>query len=196
MMRTAFRGLVATVVLAVITGLLYPLAITGLAQLILRHKAEGSLVTSEGRVVGSPLIGQAWEEPKWFYGRPSAIAEPYDASTSSGSNLGPSSKDLAAAFGERLSAIMKLEDPYHPGLKAAEVPVDLVTASGSGLDPHISPAAALFQARRIADARNVAVADVERLVRDHTEGRTLGFLGQPRVNVLELNLALEQGEGR
>lgn len=192
MMRNALRALIATVVLAGLTGLVYPLIMTGFAQLALPGKADGSLVKADGRVVGSSLIGQVWEGPEWFYGRPSAISDPYDASTSSGSNLGPLSKDLADAIKERIAAIMAVDGPYHPGLDASDIPVDLLTASASGLDPHISPEAAMFQAARIAAVRGLPLARVRALIREHTAGRTVGILGQPRVNVLELNLALQR----
>lgn len=193
MTRTVIRAVLATLVLAVLTGLVYPLVITGVAQVAFHSKANGSLVTADGRTIGSSLIGQQWKGPQWFYGRPSAIDD--DASTSSGSNLGPLSQDLADEIAKRVAAIEKTEGPYNPGLSAADIPVDLVTASGSGLDPDISPAAARFQAPRIAAVRRLPIAEVQKLIDEHTMGRTLGFLGEPRVNVLELNLAL-QGLGQ
>jgi K+-transporting ATPase ATPase C chain len=178
------------VALAVLTGLVYPLAITGIAQLTMSDKADGSLVRVEGRVVGSSSIGQLWEGEEWFHGRPSAID--YDASTSSGSNLGPTSQALADLIEERAQAVLDLEGPYHPGLTVADIPVDLLTASASGLDPHISVAAAELQAARVAEVRGLALAEVTALIDDHTAGPALGFLGKERVNVLELNLALER----
>ncbi len=192
MIRSATRAVRATLVLAVITGLLYPLAMTALAQVAFRSKADGSLIESGGGTVGSSLIGQAWTGPQWFYGRPSATSTPYDASASSGSNLGPLSRTLAEDIRARIDAILAVEGPYHAGLAASDIPVDLVTSSASGLDPDISPAAARFQAPRIAAVRGVTLADVERLIEEHTQGRTLGVLGEPRVNVLELNLALQR----
>jgi K+-transporting ATPase ATPase C chain len=177
-------------VLGLLTGLAYPLAITGIAQLTMSDKADGSLVQVDGQVVGSSSIGQVWDGDQWFHGRPSAID--YDASTSSGSNLGPTSQALADAIGERAQAILELEGPYNPGLTIADIPVDLLTASASGLDPHISVEAAELQAPRIAEVRGLSLEQVRALIDDHTEGRALGFLGQERVNVLELNLALEQ----
>jgi K+-transporting ATPase ATPase C chain len=189
--RNAARALIATVVLAVLTGLVYPLAMTGLAQVAFHGKANGSLVKVNGDTVGSSLIGQQWTGPEWFYGRPSAISDAYDASTSSGSNLGPLSKALADAIKERVDAIIELEGPYQPGLTAAGIPVDLLTASASGLDPHVSPAAAEFQAPRIAAARHIPLERVLALIRAHSESRAFGILGEPRVNVLELNLALQ-----
>jgi K+-transporting ATPase ATPase C chain len=192
MMRNAVRALLTTAVLAVLTGLVYPLAMTAFAQVVFPEKADGSIVRVNGRPVGSALIGQAWQGPEWFYGRPSATAEPYDASASSGSNLGPLSQALADAIEQRVHAIVTLESPYHSGLTASGIPVDLLTASASGLDPDVSPAGALFQAPRIAATRGLALESVVGLIDAHTEGKTLGFLGEPRVNVLELNLALAQ----
>lgn len=189
MMRGLIRAVRGTAVLAVLTGLVYPLVITGVAQVAFRDKADGSLVQADGRTVGSSLIGQEWNGPEWFYGRPSATG--YDASASSGSNLGPLSRALADDIRKRIQAVMAVDGPYHPGLTPADIPVDLLTASASGLDPDISPAAAMFQAPRIAAVRGLPLAEVKRLIAVHTQGRTLGFLGEPRVNVLELNLALE-----
>jgi K+-transporting ATPase ATPase C chain len=191
MIRNALRALIATLVLAALTGLIYPLAMTGFAQIAFRHKADGSLVKVDGSTVGSSLIGQAWDGPEWFYGRPSAIPDPYDASTSSGSNLGPRSKVLADTIKTRVSAILELEGPYHPGLAVADIPVDLLTSSASGLDPDISPAAALLQAGRIAAERNLPLAEVQALIAEHTVGRTWGLFGESRVNVFELNLGLQ-----
>jgi K+-transporting ATPase ATPase C chain len=163
---------------------------TGIGQLAFGAKADGSLVEADGRAVGSSLIGQQWKGPQWFYGRPSAID--YDASTSSGSNLGPRAKPLADEIRKRAEAIIALEGPYHSGLTTADIPVDLLTASSSGLDPNITPEAARFEAPRVAAARGLALDRVLQLIDEHTDGRTLGFLGEPRVNVLELNLALVQ----
>jgi K+-transporting ATPase ATPase C chain len=193
MMRNAIRALRAVVVLALLTGLAYPLAITGIAQLTMAGKADGSLVRVDGRVVGSSSIGQLWEGEEWFHGRPSAID--YDASTSSGSNLGPNSQELSDLIAERVAAVLELEGPYVPGLTAADIPVDLVTASASGLDPHISPQAAGLQAPRIAEVRGLPLDRVLALIEEHTERPGLGFLGEERVNVLELNLALEGSGG-
>jgi K+-transporting ATPase ATPase C chain len=194
MMRTVLRALLATVVLAVLTGLLYPLVMTGVAQVAFHAKANGSLVQADGRTVGSSLIGQQWTGPHWFYGRPSAIHD--NASMSSGSNLGPLSSTLAQDIKKRVAAIIKIDGPYHPGLTAAQIPVDLLTASGSGLDPDISPAAAYFQAPRIAAVRGLPPGEVRSIIASRVEGRTFGFLGEPRVNVLELNLALQAlGQG-
>jgi len=188
-MRTAVRALIAAVILVLLTGVVYPLVMTGFAHVALRHDADGSLIQKDGIDVGSNLIGQAWEGSEWFYGRPSAVD--YDASTSSGTNLGPTSQTLSDDITKRISQILKLEGQYTPGLTAAQIPVDLLTASGSGLDPDISVQAARFQAPRIAAVRHLSVDQVQSLIDEHTTGKTLGFLGQPFVNVLDLNLALD-----
>jgi potassium-transporting ATPase KdpC subunit len=187
---TAFRALRAVVVLALLTGLAYPLVMTGIAQLTMSSKADGSLLRVDGKVVGSSSIGQLWEGKEWFHGRPSAID--YDASTSSGSNLGPNSQELSDQIAERADAILKLEGPFNAGLTVADIPADLLTASASGLDPDISVAAAELQAPRIAEVHGLSLEQVRSLIDEHTKGPTLGFLGEERVNVLELNLALAQ----
>lgn len=193
MIRNAVRACVALIVLTVLTGVVYPVVITGVAQLTMGAKADGSLVRVGDRIVGSSSVGQLWRGEEWFHGRPSAVD--YDASTSSGSNLGPTSQDLAYLITERADAVLALEGPYHPDLKASDIPVDLLTASASGLDPDISVAAAELQASRIASVRGLAPEVVASLIDRFTEGRTLGLLGQPRVNVLELNLALQRRGG-
>lgn len=180
-------ALVLFVLLSLITGLLYPLAVTGVAQGVFPQQASGSLVTRDGQVVGSALIGQSFSDPKHFWSRPSATAPmPYNAALSSGSNLGPSNPALHDAVKARIAALREA-DPGNP----LPVPVDLVTASASGLDPHISRAAADWQVARVARSRGVAEAYVHALVVQHTEGAWLGFIGEPRVNVLRLNLALD-----
>lgn len=174
--------------MTVLTGILYPLAATGVAQVLFPGKANGSLVQKSGKTVGSSLIGQAFSSPVYFWGRPSATApNPNNGASSSGSNQGPTNPALTDAVKQRIDAL-KQADPSN----TAAVPVDLVTASGSGLDPEISPAAARYQTARVARARNLPVTTVERLVDAHTAGRQFGMLGEPRVNVLELNLALDQ----
>jgi K+-transporting ATPase ATPase C chain len=190
MIKVAIRATLTTLVLAVLTGLVYPLVITGIAQVGIGSKANGSLITVGGQVVGSSSIGQLWTGDKWFYGRPSAVS--YDASTSSGTNLGPTSAALAQQVKDRAAAILKQEGPYNPGLTIAQIPVDLLTASGSGLDPDISEAAALLQVPRIAAARGLPIATVRALVESHLQHAQYGFLGLPRVNVLRLNIALSR----
>ena len=187
-MRTWIVAVRISLVTLVLTGLVYPLASTGLAQLLFRQQANGSLVTdARGRVVGSELIGQSWSKPYYFHGRPSAAGDKgYDATASSGSNFGTTSKKLR----ERVDGDIAHLHADNPGAPS-DAPDDLVTASASGLDPHISPAAARWQVPRIAKARNVDAARVRELVETHVDGRDFGFLGEPRVNVLALNLDLD-----
>lgn len=175
-------------VLTVLTGAVYPALVTGIAQIVFSDTANGSLIADEaGKPTGSRLIGQPFTDPKYLWGRPSATAPfPYNAGASSGSNLGPTNPALVDAVSARVKALRDA-DPNN----SAPVPVDLVTASGSGLDPHISPAAAEYQVERVARARKLPPATVRELVAHHTEGRTWGILGEPRVNVLVLNLALD-----
>ncbi|MGE0469492.1 MAG: potassium-transporting ATPase subunit KdpC [Nitrospira sp.] len=180
-------ALIMLLLLTVLTGLVYPLAVTGLAQLLFPDQANGSLIVREGRVIGSRLIGQYFDKPEYFWSRPSATAPfPYNAAASGGSNLGPSNPVLIEAVNARVAAL-RAADPGND----LPIPVDLVTASGSGLDPHISPAAAQYQAKRVARARSLDESTVQTLVVQHTEGRQYGLLGERRVNVLQLNLALD-----
>lgn len=183
-------ALLMLLIWTVITGVAYPLAVTGLSQLLFPKQANGSLIKdSQGQPLGSELIGQAFSDPKYFWGRPSATSPyPYNAAASSGSNLGPTNPALADAVKARINALREA-DPEN----AMPIPVDLVTASGSGLDPHISPAAAEYQINRVAKARNLDVGKVRDLVGQHTEPRQWWVLGEPRVNVLGLNLALDGG---
>lgn len=174
--------------LTVVTGILYPLAVTGVTQLVFPGRANGSLMPGEKGYAGSALLGQPFDDPKYFWGRLSATPDfPYNAASSSGSNLGPSNPALVEAVKARIEALQKAD----PGNKAA-VPIDLVTSSGSGLDPHLSPAAALYQASRVARERGLPEDRVRRLVEESTEPRQWGFLGEPRVNVLKLNLVLNE----
>lgn len=180
--------LVLTGSLTVLTGLVYPLLVTGVAQVAFPTQARGSLIVRQGQILGSDLIGQHTENPRNFWGRLSATGGyPTHAANSGGSNLAPSHPDLKARAEARIKAL-QAADPGNPAL----VPADLVTASGSGLDPHITPAAAEYQVARVARFRGLESTRVRQLAREHTEGRTLGFLGEPRVNVLRLNLALEE----
>jgi len=201
MLKEIRPAIVLLLGLTLITGLAYPLAMTGIAGFIFPSQAQGSLIEKDGKVVGSALIGQAFTDDKYFHGRPSAtnapdpkdssktVDAPYNASNSMGSNLAPTNKALI----DRVKAdvdMLKKENG------SASVPIDLVTTSGSGLDPHISPGAALFQVPRIAKARNISEDSVRQLVQERTEGRFLGLLGEPRVNVLALNLALDRAAGK
>src|SRR2546426_11726261 len=183
-------ALVSLAFLTIVTGLAYPAIVTGIAQVAFPYRANGSLVVKDGKTLGSELIGQPFDDAKYFWGRPSATTPfAYNAGSSSGSNLSPTNPDLVRAVQARVAAL-RAADPGN----TASVPVDLVTASGSGLDPHISPAAALYQVLRVAKARNLEVAAVREVVEANIEGRWLGVLGEPRVNVLALNLALD-GKG-
>ncbi|EKS42485.1 K(+)-transporting ATPase subunit C [Afipia clevelandensis] len=197
MLREIRPAIVFLVGLVAITGLVYPLAMTGAAQLLFPYRAQGSLIEKDGKVIGSSLIGQQFSDEKYFRGRPSAttapdpqdssktVSAPYNAANSGGSNLGSTSKALAERLKEGVETLRK-ENP------AAAVPVDLVTTSGSGLDPDISPEAALFQVPRVAKARNLPEARVRSVVEGMIAQRTLGFLGEPRINVLQLNLAMDR----
>ncbi|HYK06975.1 MAG TPA: potassium-transporting ATPase subunit KdpC [Gaiellaceae bacterium] len=184
MRRQLLPAVVTFLALTLLCGIAYPLAVTGVAQVVFPSRADGSLVERDGRIIGSRLIGQSFQSPRYFHPRPSAAGDGYDAMSSSASNLGPTNPDLLDAVAERRTA--------YEQANGGPAPVDAVTASASGLDPHISPANALTQAGRVARERGLDLADLLRLIDEHTDGRSLGFLGEPGVNVLELNLALDQ----
>jgi K+-transporting ATPase ATPase C chain len=187
MLREIRNALMVFLMLTLLTGILYPLAVTGLGRVLFADQAQGSIVTRDGRAVGSRLLGQGFADPGHFWSRPSATGpQPYNGAASSGTNQAPTNPALIEAIQQRVAALREAD----PG-NEAPVPVDLVTASGSGLDPHITPAAAHYQAPRVARARGLGEAQVRTLVDAHTEGRTFGVLGEPRVNVLQLNLALD-----
>jgi potassium-transporting ATPase KdpC subunit len=181
-------AILSLALMTVVTGVAYPILVTAVAQVAFPHQANGNLILRDGKPVGSALIGQSFDDPKYFWGRPSATSPfPYNAGSSAGSNLSPTNPDLLKAVQDRVAAL-RAADPGN----TAPVPVDLVTASGSGLDPHISPAGALYQAGRVARARGLDPPVVRQMVEQHIEGRLLGLLGEPRVNVLALNLALDR----
>jgi K+-transporting ATPase ATPase C chain len=191
-MKTVITSILMTVVLTLLVGIIYPLAMTGIAQLLFPHQANGSLVTLNGKVVGSSLIGQSFGSPKFFHGRPSAAGTGYDGMNSGGSNLGPTSKALMDRLTHDRDSLTKL----YPELKGVELPADFLTTSGSGLDPDISVANAMLQAPIVARFNNLPADTVMAMVNAHIKGRDLGFLGEPHVNVLELNLDLLNRVGK
>ncbi len=195
-MRTLARSLIVIVLSTLLFGFVYPIVMTGFAQVAFKNKANGSLITRNGVVVGSKLAAQAFTSPKYFQSRPSATAPAYNAGATTFANLGPTNPDLAKNVKAAAAAILKLEGPYNPGLAIGDIPVDAVTTSASGIDPDISPANAALQSRRVAAVRHVPLAAVQKLIRQSTDGRSLGFLGEPGVNVLELNLALDRLGGK
>ena len=192
MIRLLGRSTLAVVVLTLVFGLAYPLILTGFAQVVFSDRANGSLVERDGKIVGSRLAAQAFTKPEYFHPRPSATSPEYDAAATTFANLGPTNPDLAKAVRQRALAILKLERPYNPGLGIGDIPVDAVTTSASGIDPDISPANARLQAARVAKVRGLSIDRVSQLIDDNTHGRWLGIFGEPGVNVLELDLALDR----
>jgi potassium-transporting ATPase KdpC subunit len=195
-MRDLKSSLIAVVVLTLVFGLAIPSLFTGFAQLAFSSQANGSLIKRDGKVIGSRLAAQAFTKPRYFHPRPSSTSPAYNAGGTTFANLGPTNPDLAKAVKQNAQAILKLERPYNPGLTIHDIPVDAVTTSGSGIDPDISPANARLQSRRVAAVRHLPLATVQRLIDENTDGRSLGFLGEPGVNVLRLNLALDKLEGK
>jgi len=187
------RGAVVAIVLCTLAfGFAYPAVMTGFAQVAYKDKANGSLITRNGKVVGSRLAAQEFKSSKYFHERPSATSPAYNAGATTFANLGPTNPQLAKNVKTAAAAILKLEGPYNPGLKIGDIPVDAVTTSGSGIDPDISPAYAQLQSRRVAAVRRLPLETVQLLIRQNTDGRSLGFFGEPGVNVLNLNLALDK----
>lgn len=195
-MRSIVSSLLAIVVLTLVFGFAYPAVMTGFAQVAFKHQADGSLITVDGKVVGSRLAAQGFSGARYFHERPSATSPAYNAGGTTFANLGPTNQQLATEIRQRAAAILKLEGPYNPGLTVHDIPVDAVTTSGSGIDPDISPAYAALQSRRIAAVRHLPLATVRKLISENTTGRSWGFFGEPGVNVLELNLALDSLGGK
>ncbi len=192
MIQLLGRSAIAVVVLTLVFGVAYPVVFTGFSQLLFSDKADGSMIERDGKIVGSKLAAQAFTKPQYFHPRPSATSPEYNAAATTFANLGPTNPDLAKAVRRRALAILKLERPYNPGLTIGDIPVDAVTTSASGIDPQISPANALLQAARVAKVRGLSPERVSQLIDRNTDGRWLGIFGEPAVNVLELNLALDQ----
>jgi potassium-transporting ATPase KdpC subunit len=192
MLRDLKSSVIAVVVLTLVLGFGIPALFTGFAQVAFSSQADGSLVKVDGKVVGSRLAAQAFTKPQYFHPRPSATAPAYNAGGTTFANLGPTNPDLAKNVRTGARAILKLERPYNPGMTIHDIPVDAVTTSGSGIDPDISPAYAALQSHRVAAVRHVPLATVQQLISDNTDGRSWGFFGEPGVNVLKLNLALDR----
>lgn len=191
-MRTAVSSVIAIVLTTAFFGFAYPLVMTGIAQVAFKHQANGSLITRNGTVVGSKLAAQEFTGKQYFHERPSGTSPAYNAGATTFANLGPTNPDLAKNVKAAAEAILKLEAPYNPGLTIGDIPVDAVTTSGSGIDPDITPANAALQSRRVAAVRHLPLATVQQLVKKYGHGRSWGFFGEPGVNVLELNLALDK----
>jgi K+-transporting ATPase ATPase C chain len=195
-MRAALASIVAIVLCTAVVGLAYPALMTGIGELAFAHKANGSLLHRNGQIVGSSLAAQNFTWPRYFHERPSATSPSYNAAFTTFSNLGPTNPALAKLVRGNAQAILKLERPYNPGLTIHQIPVDAVVPSGSGIDPDISPAYAQLQARRVAAIRHLPLATVQNLIQQSTDDRALGFFGEPGVNVLELNIALDKQGGK
>jgi potassium-transporting ATPase KdpC subunit len=192
MRRSIVTSLIAILLTTAFFGLVYPLVMTAFAQVAFKHQANGSLIERSDRVVGSKLAAQSFTGKQYFHARPSGTSPAYNAGGTTFSNLGPTNADLAKNVTAAAAAILRLEGPYNPGLTIRAIPVDAVTTSGSGIDPDISPAYAALQSRRVAAVRNLSLATVQGLVKKYDHGRSFGFFGEPGVNVLELNLALDR----
>jgi len=190
--KTIVSSVIAIVVFTLFFGFAYPAVMTGFAQVAFKHKADGSLITVNGKVVGSELAGQEFKSPRYFHERPSATSPAYNAGATTFANLGPTNPDLAKNVKAAADAILELERPYNPGLTVGDIPVDAVTTSGSGIDPHITPAYAALQSRRVAAVRKLPLSTLQQLIDQNTDGRSLGFFGEPGVNVLKLNVALDK----
>ena len=195
-MKTIVRSVIAIVAMTAFFGFAYPAVMTGFAALAFHHNSTGSLIERNGRIVGSRLAAQSFTWPRYFHERPSATVPAYNAGATTFDNLGPTSPDLAKFVHDQAQAILKLEKPYNPGLTIHDIPVDAVTTSASGIDPDISPAYAALQSRRVAAIRHLPLATVQRLIKQNTDGRSWSFFGEPGVNVLELNLALDKLGGK
>jgi K+-transporting ATPase ATPase C chain len=194
--RNVVSSVVAIVVITAVFGFGFPALMTGFSQLAFNHQANASLITKNGKVVGSELAAQGFTKPYYFHERPSATSPAYNAGATTFDNLGPTNPDLLKQIQGYAQAILKLERPYNPGLTVHDIPVDAVTTSGSGIDPDISPAYAQLQSRRVAAVRHMPLSQVQKLISDNTDGRSLDFFGEPGVNVLKLNLALDQAQGK
>jgi K+-transporting ATPase ATPase C chain len=190
-MAALVRSAIVVVLATVVFGFAYPALMTAFASVAFAGKSTGSLIHRNGHIVGSRLAAQSFTQTRYFRERPSGTAPPYNAGATTFLNLGPTSADLAKLVAQNAQSILKLERPYNPGLTVHDIPVDAVTTSGSGIDPDISPAYAALQARRVAAVRHIPLSTVEELIKQNTDGRSLGFFGEPGVNVLELNLALD-----
>jgi len=194
-MRRVVSSIIAIVLITGFFGFVYPLVMTGFAQVAFKSQADGSLIKVNGKIVGSRLAAQGFTGPRYFHERPSATSPAYNAGATTFANLGPTNPQLAKNVQAQVAAILKLERPYNPGLTVHGIPVDAVTTSGSGIDPDISPAYAALQSRRIAAVRHLPLATVQKLISESTTGRSWGFFGEPGVNVLDLNLALDRTAG-